>query len=251
MSKSKDNQSRLLLHACCGPCSLEPSRILGEMGHDFDIFYANSNIAPKAEYGKRLQTLKDWASSQDIDVLEGEYEHDDWVQACKIPFEAGDISREERCRRCYRLRFEEAAAYATNNGYGAVCTTLSVSPYQYTNVIQDELEDACEKAGLECVFEDFRPYYDEATRRSREMGMYRQNYCGCELSAIEANEEREQRRQARKLEQERKRAEHAEERAAEKAQIAARKKKRQEYDDEKARRRTILKQLRNERTKEK
>lgn len=248
MSYPNENQSRLLLHACCGPCSLEPSRILGEEGHDFDIFYANSNIAPVSEYDKRLQTLNEWADSENINVIEGEYDHDDWINACKTPFENDEISREERCRRCYRIRFEETAAYASKNGYETICTTLSVSPYQYTSVIKEELERACANEGLKCILKDFRPYYDEATRRSRDAGMYRQNYCGCEISAIEAMQEREERKRARKKEQERKRAEKAEERALEKAQIEKRKIERQEYDNEKARRRAILKQLRNERS---
>lgn len=218
-----------------------------ERGEALDIFYANSNIAPEDEYVHRLDTLNAWAGSEDIDVIEGEYDHSEWEKSCKEPFQHGDISREERCRRCYRLRFEETARYAAENGYEAVCTTLSVSPYQFTYIIREELERACSEAGLECIFEDFRPYYDEATRRSREAGMYRQNYCGCELSAAEAQQEREERRAARKLQQERKRQEHAEERALEQAEIEKRKEERRQYDEERSRRRAILKQMRTER----
>lgn len=247
MSYPNENQSRLLLHACCGPCSLEPTRILREEGHDFDIFYANSNIAPAGEYEMRLQTLCEWADSENINMIEGEYDHDDWINACKTPFEHDEISREERCRHCYRIRFEETVSYASKNGYETICTTLSVSPYQYTNVIKEELERACANEGLKCIFRDFRPYYDEATRRSRDAGMYRQNYCGCELSAVEAAQEREERKYARKREQERKRAEKAEELAAEKAQIDKRKEERRQYDKERSRRRAILKQMRTER----
>lgn len=218
-----------------------------ERGETLDIFYANSNIAPEGEYAHRLDTLKAWARSEKIDVVEGEYDHAEWEKACKDPFQEGAISREDRCRKCYRLRFQETARYASKNGYEAVCTTLSVSPYQYTDVIREELEAACKELGLECVFEDFRPYYDEATRRSREAGMYRQNYCGCELSAAEARQEREERRAARKLAQEQRRQEHAEERALEQAEIERRKEERQRYDEERSRRRAILKQMRAER----
>ena len=69
---------RMLLHACCGPCSLEPSRILSSQGHDLTIFYANSNIAPAAEYEHRLETLRTWAGQAGIAVQEGEYDQDAW-----------------------------------------------------------------------------------------------------------------------------------------------------------------------------
>ena len=65
---------KLLLHACCGPCSLEPVRLLKEEGHDITIAYMNSNIAPASEYQHRLSTLLDWAKAQDIPVIEGPYE---------------------------------------------------------------------------------------------------------------------------------------------------------------------------------
>ena len=226
---------------------MEPSRILSERGEAFDIFYSNSNIAPQSEYEHRLETLEEWASNQGYTVIEGNYDHDDWAKLCKIPFEEGQITREERCRRCYRIRFEEAVGFAKDNGYEAVSTTLSVSPYQYTDAICEELERACEIEGLECAFEDFRPYYDEATRRSREAGMYRQNYCGCELSALEAKQEREERRNARKLERERKRLENAEEDARKEAELRKHREERKAYDDERARRRSILKRMREER----
>lgn len=235
-----------MLHACCGPCSLEPSRILNEQGYSFDIFYANCNIAPQEEYIRRLETLKSWANDSGIDVIEGPHNHADWVCVCKEPFENGEISREERCRRCYKLRFEDTVRYAKENGYTSISTTLSVSPYQYTDLIAQELNEACKEANLDCVFEDFRPYYDEATRRSREARMYRQNYCGCEISMVEADAQRVQRRQARKAEKERKRQENAELRAAEEARIDARKKERKEYDEKRARRHAILKKLRSE-----
>lgn len=62
---------KLLLHACCGPCSLEPVRLLQAAGHDIAIYYANSNIAPREEYAHRLATLEDWAKSEGIPVIEG------------------------------------------------------------------------------------------------------------------------------------------------------------------------------------
>ncbi|MBQ9068140.1 MAG: epoxyqueuosine reductase QueH [Eggerthellaceae bacterium] len=98
--------------------------------------------------------------------------------------------REDRCRACYAQRLEEAAAYAQNHGFEALSTTLAVSPYQLSDVCREELQAAAARHGLACIWEDFRPYYPAATRRSRELGMYRQNYCGCAYSKVEAEEER-------------------------------------------------------------
>ena len=52
-----------------------------------------------------------------------------------------------------------------------MATTLTVSPYQYTETIREELERACEPHGLAAVFRDYREQYPEATRRSKAMGM--------------------------------------------------------------------------------
>ena len=210
---------KLLLHACCGPCSLEPMRLLQAAGHDIAIYYANSNIAPREEYAHRLATLEDWARSEGIPVIEGPYDPASWEEAAgrigdaaladvraaredaqsntgeDTPLRADVLSvdparREARCRACYRLRLEETARVAAEQGFDGIGTTLSVSPYQCTQVIEEEVQRAAERAGVAGVFEDFRPYYDEATRRSRALGMYRQNYCGCRFSIAEAEKER-------------------------------------------------------------
>lgn len=108
-------------------------------------------------------------------------------------------ARASRCRACYRIRFQEAATYAAANGYPLLGTTLSVSPYQHTSIIQEELERSARQAGVQPLFEDYRPYYDNATQRSKDAGMYRQNYCGCRFSDEEATSERIARKAERKL----------------------------------------------------
>lgn len=328
-----------MLHACCGPCSLEPSRILREQGHELTIFYANSNIAPAPEYVHRLETLRAWAAPEGIAVEEGVYEQAKWQRTAgrigvaaleeargklrgehgeavegetalgevagseptdRLPVEDaaadesaegpstggesltekpaeskpvetapapassqpgfgayGELTLDEaaalavdpkkraaRCRACYRLRLEEAARQAAAQGFEGLSTTLAVSPYQYSDIIHEELQRAAAQAGLQAVFEDFRPFYSEATRRSRELGMYRQNYCGCLISDLEARAERAQRKAERKALHAAERAAYAEERAAEQAQREARKAERAAYDAKQAKKRAILKALR-------
>lgn len=346
---------KLLLHACCGPCSLEPTRLLKAAGHDITIYYANSNIHPAEEYEHRLATLRAWAADAGFEVLEGPYDPATW-EACagrigdatiaeveqarakadaegecagelegeiEGPNEAssnrcktvtdteeevfantslpttmavtadgctGEVAsdsrsksvtdtnhgavspasallsastansaapraavlsvdparREARCRACYRLRLEETARVAAERGFEGIGTTLSVSPYQYTQVIREEVERAAAQAGIAPVFEDFRPYYDEATRESRELGMYRQNFCGCRISDLEAAAERAERKEQRAAAKAAERAAHADERAAEEAARAAHKAERAAYDKKQARKRAILKALREQ-----
>lgn len=247
----KPDGSAMLLHACCGPCSLEPVRILKERGHTIHIYYSNSNIAPRAEYMRRLETIREWADGEALGFEEGAYDMDSWMERVARPWEESDkdkAARRRRCASCYRIRFEEAAAWAAENGYASLGTTLSVSPYQYTDLIEEELEAACAAAGIDAAFEDWRPYYDEATRRSRENGMYRQNYCGCMYSAEEARLEREERKAARAAERADARAkylkEHADEIAAEKDAADRRREERRRYDAKRARQRAVLREMR-------
>ena len=184
---------RLLLHACCGPCLIEPLEQFSATVDKLAIVYSNSNIHPAEEYERRKETLYTYAKSVGATVVELDYDPAAWLDA------VGPLAHEgaERCRACYRLRLGEAATYAADNGYDALATTLTISPYQDPDAIREEGQAAALRAGIEWVDRDFRDSYGEATRRSRELGMYRQNYCGCMLSEAEAAEARAARRAER------------------------------------------------------
>lgn len=221
---------------------MEPIRLLRERGIEPTIYYSNSNIAPLDEYKHRLSTIKDWTQSEAVQFIEGEYNPNAWIERAGVYGDAptGSKKREDRCRECYRQRFEASAEYASENGFDALGTTLSVSPYQYIDIIREELERACAQFELTPFFEDYSPQYSEATRRSRKEGLYRQNYCGCAYSYQEAKRERAERKAARdaiKTERALKRQ------AAEKVEQAKRE-ERAAYDAERARRRAILKEIR-------
>ena len=185
----------LLLHACCGPCSLEPLRLLREEGFEPTICWTNPNIQPLAEHDLRLRTLMDWAHDvAKVDVVVAGDDRDRWERTV-APF---GFDREARCRACYALRLAEACRMARELGFECVSTTLVVSPYQLFDVCHEVLEHLASANGLEVVWRDFRSWYPQATTRSRELGMYRQNYCGCRFSAAEAAIERHEARDARK-----------------------------------------------------
>ena len=240
---------RLLLHACCGPCSLEPLRLLLADGHDISIAYMNSNIHPAAEYDHRLQTMLDFACEQGIPVIEGPYDPQAWANAAGV-FGTDPAARPDRCRACYRLRLSEAARYAADNGFEGLATTLSVSPYQDIDAIREELAAACAASGIRAVFQDFRDRYPEATRRSKELGMYRQNYCGCAFSKVEAAEERQRRKAEREAAKAAKEAADAPRKAAEEAQRARKRAEKRAYEEERRRRRALLKKMKEEAAKQ-
>ena len=184
---------RILLHACCGPCLLEPyDALAADAG--VDVCYANPNIYPREEYEHRRDTLLAYADEAGIAVTEIAYEPKRWRDAVAG---AGE-DRAARCRACYRLRIGLVAEEAARRGYDAVATTLSVSPHQDPIAIREEGEAACALHGVRFLTTDYRDRYPDATRRSRELGMYRQSYCGCAPSMREAEADRETRREARR-----------------------------------------------------
>lgn len=243
---------RLLLHVCCGPCSTAPLRTLRERGAEICIHFANSNIAPAAEYELRRNTARAYAEGLGLPFIEGAYEPDAWTACMQaLPAEArasadGTTPPPERCRACYRLRFQESARYAREHGFTALGTTLSVSPYQYTDIIQEELERACTEAGIDAFFEDYSPLYPETVSASKEAGLYRQDYCGCLPSKAEADRGRE----VRAAERAARKAERARAQAADAEAAAARRQERAAYEAKQARKRAAKDALRGKAQRE-
>lgn len=266
------NTMKMLLHACCGPCSVEPVRILLERGCDMTIVFANSNIAPQSEYAHRLDTLREFARSSNIPVIEAPYEPGKWeatagkigealAASCDITDFSRDVEtvsqllddehRQARCRACYRGRLQEAARIAKKIGFDTLATTLAVSPYQFTEVIRDELERAARDADLTPFFEDWRPFYERGTAESRNLGMYRQNYCGCRFSIAEGEATRAFIRHQQAQRKREQREAHAVEREAAELARKERAAERKAYNQKQERKRAVLKALRNQRAAEK
>jgi predicted adenine nucleotide alpha hydrolase (AANH) superfamily ATPase len=180
---------RLLLHACCGPCLIEPMEALA-LDHEVVVAWANPNIHPLSEHDRRRDTLRAYVADLGADVVEAPYEPGLWMRAV-----AGvDDDPAVRCAACYRLRLGMTARMAAEGGYEAIATTLTVSPYQDPEAIREAGEQAAAEAGLGYLGTDFRARYRPSVERSREMGMYRQKYCGCLLSEVEAVASRSRRR---------------------------------------------------------
>lgn len=182
MERKIEAVKKLLLHACCGPCSIEPLEALKAEGFDITLYWQNSNITPEAEHAKRFEVLRDFANTLDLHLLEGTYNPQKW----DVLVAPHMFNRTKRCRACYAFRLQDACKVAKAQGFEYISTTLAVSPYQLFDTCNDVLVKLARAHGLTPVVRDFRPRYPEATKKSRDLGMYRQNYCGCRFSAAES-----------------------------------------------------------------
>ena len=109
----------LLLHACCGPCSLEPLRLLREEGFEPTICWTNPNIQPVAEHDKRLRTLEAWARDvAQVEVIQAGDDRTQWERAV-APF---GFDRPRRCRACYGVRLAEACRKEINTHFDTKLT---------------------------------------------------------------------------------------------------------------------------------
>ncbi len=169
-------ETKLLLHICCAPCSIACIQSLREEGLSPTGFWYNPNIHPYLEYTARRDALVSYASSIDLPLfLRDEYGLRPFVQAV-----AADLSG--RCSHCYDLRMGLAARHAAENGFDAFTTTLLISPYQNQEQLVRSAQAAADQAGVAFLYRDFRPLFRESQRQARELGLYRQKYCGCVFS---------------------------------------------------------------------
>jgi predicted adenine nucleotide alpha hydrolase (AANH) superfamily ATPase len=186
MQTAIDTNNKILLHACCGPCSITCILRLRDMGLCPTLFWHNPNIHPLTEYLRRREGLLAVAEKLGAPVILADAGEPDaahpapWLAAVSALGPAmNDMAA--RCPVCYDLRLAVAAAAARAHGFTRFSTTLLYSKYQNHQAILDAgLRHAGEM--LAFVGEDFRPGWDEGVRLSKEWGIYRQPYCGCVLS---------------------------------------------------------------------
>lgn len=226
-----------------------PTERLHEEGFEPIIGFCNPNIAPKREYERRLDTIKTWSDRAGLKFIELPIDPREWDCRVARPFEERRLAQDpsarlKRCESCYRLRFEAIAQASAEYSIPWISSTLSVSPYQYGELINQELQKAAFHWGIQSHFEDFRPYYPEATRRAKALGLYRQNYCGCAYSAAEAQAERVIRREQRRKEREAKALETQKTQQQQERQRQQHQKERLAYDQKRARQKALLRSLR-------
>ena len=174
--------AKLLLHSCCAPCSsacLE--RLFGHF--QITVFYYNPNIENEEEYEKRkaeqIRFLKEtgYADILDCDHDKGAFEE------ISVGYEH-EPERGKRCYRCYKLRLDKTAQAAKRGGYDYFATTLTLSPYKNAEWLNELGEQAALFYGVKYLPSDFKKKngYRRSIELSKEHGLYRQDFCGCEFS---------------------------------------------------------------------
>lgn len=163
----------VLIHICCANCAIYPVNTLREAGHEIVGYFFNHNIHPYQEYRKRLQAVEEYAAACAIEVVyKDEYHLEDFLANV-----ASDSA--SRCTYCYQSRLKQAAEYAAANGFDAFTSSLLYSRYQNHELIRKMGEELGNHFGIEFLYDDYRAGWQEGIRISKEMGLYRQQYCGC------------------------------------------------------------------------
>jgi predicted adenine nucleotide alpha hydrolase (AANH) superfamily ATPase len=153
--------------------------VLKSEGHEINGLFYNPNIHPYLEYKKRLDTLKIYAGQERLSLsFSEEYPMELFFRRV--------VSREaDRCWYCYYDRLTKTARTAKSENQDGFTTTLLYSKFQNHEMIKDIGESLANEYGIRFYYHDFRNGWTEGVRISKEMGMYRQPYCGCLYSEKE------------------------------------------------------------------
>lgn len=204
---------RILVHICCGPCGITVLRGLADGGHDIAGLFFNPNIHALAEYMRRREGAAQTAEKLGVRMLfadtlseRAQQWHDPWLDDAAADRSEGPeapclalqkpvprspamdpalwlkavAGREDgRCLFCWRMRLRKTAELARDLGYEAFSSSLLYSRYQNHEVIRELGDSIASEVGIGFVYADFRPYWQEGIRISKEWGIYRQQYCGC------------------------------------------------------------------------
>lgn len=183
--KAENKKPTLLLHVCCAPCSTYVLEYLSDY-FTIALYYYNPNIFPKEEYDKRLWTLVKFVQELKSKIRpiieEANYEPSEFYR--KIKGLENEKEGGGRCKICYALRLEEAARKAAEKSLDYFTTTLSISPLKNAQLINDLGAVYENRYGVRYLYADFKKKegYKRSIELSKQYGLYRQDYCGCEFS---------------------------------------------------------------------
>lgn len=170
---------KILLHICCAPCTIYPLEILRkEAGQVKGVFF-NPNIHPFLEYKKRLDTVREYTAQAGLELAVAEgYPLEDFL------LKTAALGK-DRCSHCYEVRLRHTAEQARKGLFDAFTTTLLYSRYQKHDLLRATAENIAREFQVPFYYKDFRVGWEEGVRQSKEMGLYRQKYCGCVFSEKE------------------------------------------------------------------
>ncbi|MDD3453726.1 MAG: epoxyqueuosine reductase QueH [Bacilli bacterium] len=191
--KNLDNNkiNKLLLHSCCGPCS---SYVIEYLSNYFEItvFYYNPNISPKEEYEDRkkeqIKLIQELPTKYKVNFIEGDYDYNKFEEISHNLEEEKEGNK--RCSKCYYLRLSKTAIKAAELNFDYFTTTLTVSPYKNSFILNNMGNLLQNKYNVKYLFSDFKKNngYKRSIELSKQYNLYRQNYCGCIYSKKKEDE---------------------------------------------------------------
>ena len=204
--QKNDEHPKLLLHACCAPCSSYCLEYLREY-FDVTVFFFNPNITEEREYRKRVEEEKrlieaynrqveeqDFegmnsdGNARKIEILEGDYNPADFYEAARGYEDCPEGG--ERCRKCFELRLRETARVADEKGFDFFTTTLTISPLKNADVLNEVGQEVAGKTAF--LPSDFKKKngYKRSIELSKMFDLYRQDFCGCSFSKAQREKEK-------------------------------------------------------------
>lgn len=175
--KTENRKSKILLHTCCAPCAAPSAERLVLNGREVVLFFSNFNIAPEAEYLKRLEHARLLARHMNLVIEEDQYDHAEWL--LHIQGMENEPEKGERCRKCFEFSLARTNQMAERLGIDSFATTLTLSPHKVSRII---FEIGEQFSRFEPI--DFKKQggFLRSIELCDEHDIYRQNYCGCEFS---------------------------------------------------------------------
>jgi len=171
----------MLVHICC---SVDSHFFLKRLKKDFPdekfiAFFYDPNIHPYSEYKLRLLDVKRSCSRLGVEIIEGEYDFENWLNAVRGL--ENEPEKGDRCMVCFDKRLEVAAKKAKELGIKNYTTTLLVSPKKSQEQLIKSAKRVDNELGTEFVFVDYRAKggTQDQARVTKEEKLYRQDYCGC------------------------------------------------------------------------
>lgn len=171
-----------LLLSCCAPCSCAAIEKLALDKEKFSVLFYNPNIFPQTEYQKRLEENKKFCAKLDVEFIELEYNHEDWLKAVKGLEE--ELDRGARCAVCFYFRFKRAGEWALENGFTEVSSVLGISRYKDIEQVHAAALRAANETKCPYNSTNYRKNGLEERRQAlvKQNAMYDQEYCGCQFS---------------------------------------------------------------------
>lgn len=180
-------KEKILLHSCCSICSGHPIQYLRKLGYEPISYFFNPNIYPVAEYQKRLDSQRKLCKTLNCELIVDNYDPELYNEIMKEFKDYPEGS--QRCKRCFELRLLRTAQKTKELGIKHYTTSISISPHKNFNVIKEVGKSFEDYFNINFIDIDFKKQdgFMKTNLIAKSLDLYRQNYCGCNISMQKEN----------------------------------------------------------------